>query len=140
MTLELPPGHHISFAPPLEEETWAELNVKKRGKRKYTIERPARMLQTLMRSLGHEHLDVLKMDIEGVEFPIIADWARENWSPPVCQLLVEFHQRLESSSSGREGIYQQALADLHNLGFTLVYSVQCEPAKHHTFVNLNNCL
>jgi len=141
VTLELPPGHTISFGPPLDEETRAkldaELEVRKRGKKKHTIERPARKLQSLMRSLGHDHLDVLKIDIEGAEFPIIADWARQNWIPPVCQLLVEFHQRLESSSSGREGVYQQALADLHNLGFTMVFS---ELEKDHTFVNLNNCL
>jgi len=141
VTLELPPGHTISFGPPLDKDTRAkldaELEVGKRRKKKRTIERPARKLQSLMRSLGHERLDVLKIDIEGAEFPIIADWARENWSPPVCQLLVEFHQRLESSASGAEGVYQQALADLHNLGFTMVFSDSKK--EDHAFVNLNNC-
>lgn len=141
ITLELPPGHTISFAPPMDKETRdkldGELEIGKRGKKKKTIERPARTLQSLMRSLGHTRLDVLKIDIEGAEFPIIADWARRKWSPPVCQLLVEFHQRLESSSTGGEGVYQQVLVDLHNLGFTMVYS---DPQKDHTFVNLNNCL
>lgn len=140
VTLELPPGHTISFGPPLDKETRdkleMELDETKRGRRKKTILRPARTLQSLMRSLGHTRLDVLKIDIEGAEFPIIADWARRKWSPPVCQLLVEFHQRLESSSSGGEGVYQQVLADLHSLGFTMVFSV---PEKDHTFVNLNNC-
>ena len=140
VTLELPPGHTISFGPPLSEETRdkleLELEKSKRGRQKKTIERPARTLQSLMRSLGHKRLDVLKIDIEGAEFPIISDWARRNWTPPVCQLLVEFHQRLESSSSAGEGVYQQALADLQNLGFTMVFS---QPQKDHTFVNLNNC-
>ncbi|GIS18490.1 MAG: hypothetical protein CM15mP120_04060 [Pseudomonadota bacterium] len=42
-----------------------------------------------MRDLGHDHLDVLKMDIEGAEYAVLDDMLQSNILPD--QLLVEFH-------------------------------------------------
>jgi FkbM family methyltransferase len=55
------------------------------------IEVPARRLVTLAGELGLSHIDLLKMDIEGAEYPVIADLtsAPEHLLPR--QLLVEFH-------------------------------------------------
>lgn len=48
-----------------------------------------RRLSTIMASLGHERLDVLKMDVEGAEYAVIEDLVRSGIQ--VRQLLVEFH-------------------------------------------------
>jgi FkbM family methyltransferase len=46
-------------------------------------------LAAAMRELGHDHIDILKMDIEGAEWEVIADVLQSRI--PVYQLLVEFH-------------------------------------------------
>lgn len=55
------------------------------------VEAPVWRLETIRRMLGHEHIDVLKMDIEGGEYEVLQDLIVSK--PPVKQLLVEFHHR-----------------------------------------------
>jgi FkbM family methyltransferase len=50
-----------------------------------------RRLSTIMRSLGHDHVDLLKLDIEGAEYEVIDDLLAQQLD--VRQLLVEFHHR-----------------------------------------------
>jgi len=51
-------------------------------------------LKTIMNELGHSHIDILKMDIEGAEYEAIQNILDENI--PVRQLLVEFHHRFRT--------------------------------------------
>ena len=55
------------------------------------IEVPVHRLGTIMKMLGHEQIDLLKMDIEGAEYGVLADML--GCGVPVKQLLVEFHHR-----------------------------------------------
>lgn len=48
-----------------------------------------RRLETLMKELGHDHIDVLKMDIEGGEYAVIEDLLKGSIRPK--QILVEYH-------------------------------------------------
>lgn len=48
-----------------------------------------RRLETLMKELGHTKIDVLKMDIEGGEYDVLADMLRGPVRPR--QLLIEYH-------------------------------------------------
>jgi FkbM family methyltransferase len=50
---------------------------------------PVARLGTIMNRLGHDRLDVLKMDIEGAEYEVLADMLLARIYPK--QLLVEFH-------------------------------------------------
>ena len=50
-----------------------------------------RRLRTMMEMLGHNQIDLLKMDIEGAEYGVIENMLAEG--VPVRQLLVEFHHR-----------------------------------------------
>ncbi len=59
-----------------------------------TVELSVRSLGTIMRELGHARVDVLKMDIEGGEYAVIARWCEGELA--VGQLLVEFHDRFET--------------------------------------------
>lgn len=57
------------------------------------IEVPVHRLSTIAERLGHERIDVLKMDVEGAEYEALDDILRS--SLPVGQILVEFHHQLE---------------------------------------------
>jgi FkbM family methyltransferase len=48
-----------------------------------------RRLPTIMHELGHDRLDILKMDIEGAEYRVIHDICQSNIRPK--QILLEFH-------------------------------------------------
>jgi FkbM family methyltransferase len=55
------------------------------------IDLPVRRLTTIMESLGHERIDLLKMDIEGAEYGVLSNLLSSDIR--VGQLLVEFHHR-----------------------------------------------
>ena len=48
-------------------------------------------LGTILKMLGHSCIDLLKMDIEGAEYDVLADLLTQRI--PVKQILVEFHHR-----------------------------------------------
>lgn len=56
---------------------------------KEVVKLDVRRLSTIMRELGHDHIDVLKMDIEGGEFAVLKDLLAGSIRPR--QLLVEYH-------------------------------------------------
>lgn len=55
------------------------------------LEVDMRSIADITRDLGHDHIDVLKMDIEGSEYQVLESILRSGI--PVVQLLVEFHDR-----------------------------------------------
>jgi len=77
---------------------------------------PVITLAGAMQRLGHEHLDVLKMDIEGAEYAVIEDIVRHKI--PVQQLLVEFHHRLSTFGTAKT---RQALALLEAFGMKIAH-------------------
>ena len=57
-------------------------------------------LTTLQKKLGHSRLDLLKMDIEGFEWPILESWSEPDSAGPwpnalPMQILVEVHYRTQ---------------------------------------------
>lgn len=54
-------------------------------------ELPVKRLQSIMSDLGHDHVDLLKLDIEGAEYAVIDDMLASGVG--VQQILVEFHHR-----------------------------------------------
>jgi FkbM family methyltransferase len=57
-----------------------------------SINVPIRCLATLMAERGHAHIDVLKLDIEGLEYDVLDQLCHQGLQ--VRQLLVEFHHQL----------------------------------------------
>ncbi|MGF1505760.1 MAG: FkbM family methyltransferase [Anaerolineae bacterium] len=78
------------------------------------IEVPVRRLPDLMADLGHDRIDILKMDIEGAEFAVIEDVA----AAPVGLVLVEFHHRFEGVTF-RET--RQAVRRLRRAGYRVFH-------------------
>jgi FkbM family methyltransferase len=63
------------------------------------IEAPVYRLTTIMKMLGHNEIDLLKMDIEGAEYGVLADLLACETRPQ--QILVEFHHRWPEVGSER---------------------------------------
>ena len=72
-----------------------------------TVSAPVRRLSTLMAELGHGRVDILKMDIEGGEYEVLADMLATRLD--VRQVLVEFHHNLRAIPFARTAAALQAL-------------------------------
>ena len=63
---------------------------------KKAIEVPAFSLSSVTTKLGHTHIDLMKMDIEGAEYEVLEGLIASPIKPQ--QLLVEFHHRFPNIS------------------------------------------
>lgn len=93
----LPEGHNVSYVMSESGDTG-------------TVKR----LTTIMQELGHDHIDVLKIDIEGAEYSVLEDIAASNLS--IGQILVEFHHRYSSATLEQT---RSAIALLESQGYAL---------------------
>ncbi len=64
-----------------------------------SIEVDMKSLPDLMNLMGHSHIDLLKIDIEGSEYEVIKDVL--NRSITINQLLIEFHDRFFNTDEPR---------------------------------------
>ncbi|HIG75053.1 MAG TPA: FkbM family methyltransferase [Bacteroidetes bacterium] len=80
------------------------------------VEVDGRRLATLMRENGHDHVDLLKMDVEGAEYEVLTDLLRSG--ADVRQLLVEFHHRFPEIGPGAT---REAIAALRGAGYRVFH-------------------
>lgn len=73
-------------------------------------------LDAIMKQLGHEKIDILKMDIEGAEYGVIEDIIKKSIFPQ--QILVEFHHRFSPFSIADT---KRAIRDLIHNGYEVFY-------------------
>ncbi|MCB0686935.1 MAG: FkbM family methyltransferase [Saprospiraceae bacterium] len=71
-------------------------------------------LNDIVLRFRHQHIDVLKMDIEGAEYDVLLDAGR--WNVSVDQLLVEFHDRMFPDGVDRS---RQVVKILRELGYQI---------------------
>jgi len=81
-----------------------------------STEVPAKTLTTIMKDLGHEQIDVLKMDIEGAEYSVLGGLLGSAVRP--VQILVEFHHRFSSLDNSQT---LKAIKDLREAGYALAH-------------------
>ncbi len=78
-------------------------------------------LNTIMEMLGHQKIDILKMDIEGAEYAVIDDVISSDIE--VQQLLLEFHHRWKEFQQGFRNIgvpkTKRAITSLREKGFKI---------------------
>eukprot|EP00929_Paragymnodinium_shiwhaense_P113170 TRINITY_DN81429_c0_g1_i1.p1 TRINITY_DN81429_c0_g1~~TRINITY_DN81429_c0_g1_i1.p1 ORF type:complete len:559 (+),score=160.60 TRINITY_DN81429_c0_g1_i1:175-1851(+) len=69
---------------------------------------PVTTLQDAMKKNGHDHLDILKIDIEYMEHPVLEQISRAGW-PSVGQLLLEVHieGKAKYDGSSLETLFQR---------------------------------
>ena len=81
----------VAFAMPLREG-WDSFSLPKEGTTEEVVHCPVRRLETIAADLGHDRIDLLKMDIEGFEYGVIDDVLAGPLRP--AQWAIEFHHRM----------------------------------------------
>jgi FkbM family methyltransferase len=71
-------------------------------------------LGDIMHELGHKHIDVLKMDVEGSEYDVIEDILNSKIS--ITQILIEFHDRFHEEGELKS---KQAIEKLNRNGYEI---------------------
>jgi len=104
-----------TFHPPRDPTHVSHSMVEAEG-RSGGVRMPVRRLETIMATLGHDHVDLLKMDIEGAEYGVIDHLAKTDIRP--SQLLVEFHHRFAKIGWPRS---QASIATLRECGYRLFW-------------------
>ena len=79
------------FYPRKDTEHGSYSMLERRARKTEGIELSFHRLGTIMHKLGHQKIDILKMDIEGAEYEVIDDLLAA--SLHIDQLLVEFHHK-----------------------------------------------
>lgn len=83
-----------------------------------------RGLESVMRELGHDAIDVLKMDIEGAEYGVLESLAKSKVLDQVSQLLVEFHHRMDGFAKQQT---LNAIRQLRTCGFRVAWVSEVGP-------------
>ncbi len=90
------------------------------------IEVPCEDLATLMQKNGHQHIDLLKIDIEGAEYAVLDSLLAKRL--PVSQVLVEFHHDILPGIKRWKTV--RAILKLIAAGYQLVD----QEGANHTFL------
>lgn len=110
-------GHDgtASFVPPKNPEHVSHRLVSsQQANSAQAIEFKVQTLQTVMQALGHTHLDVLKLDVEGSEYASLENILASGLRVP--QLLVEFHHQFPEISPKKT---LDALDALESFGYRI---------------------
>jgi FkbM family methyltransferase len=117
-----------SFQPPANSLHVSHSMIMRHDHPAEVIHAPVRRLSALMAELGHRHIDVLKMDIEGAEYDVIDEVLKSGIVPG--QWLIEFHHRWQEI--GIEAT-RRAVASLRRNGYLLFY--MSAVGQEFSFVN-----
>ena len=101
-------------------------------KRTKSISVEVKKLRRMMSMNNHEHIDLLKMDIEGSEYKVIEDIIRDNLK--IKQLTLEFHHRF--LPDGNKKTYK-TIKKLLRKGFVLIH-VNNNNFEECTFLNISS--
>lgn len=82
------------FSPPASPEMVSHTMIERPGTASGAITGQVLRVATIMQRLGHERIDLLKMDVEGAEYAVIEDMLSCGIEPR--QVLVEFHHRFRA--------------------------------------------
>jgi FkbM family methyltransferase len=107
---------NVSFHPPQNPNHVSHSLLDKPSLGLEPISVPVKRLSTIMNELGHAHIDILKMDIEGAEYSVIDDISCSSIRPQ--QILIEFHHRFPNVGIAKTKL---AIETLKSLGYSLFY-------------------
>ena len=105
-----------SFFPPSNPDNVSFSLVRNTFVSTDTIKAKVFKLKTIMNKLGHNKIDILKMDIEGAEYDVISDIIKSEIE--IGQLLVEFHHRLIASGVKKT---KQSIKELNGANYKIFY-------------------
>lgn len=87
-----------------------------------------RTLASLLKELGHERLDVLKMDVEGSEYDVIDQVLQQGIT--IDQILVEYHHQFKSVPTSKTA---RNVATLRRHGYRVFHI--SETGREYSFVH-----
>ena len=104
----------LPFFPPSDKRNISFSLLKRATPQAEAVMVTARRLSTIMQELGHDHLDILKLDVEGAEYGIIEDVLQSGIRPR--QFLIEFHHRYSEVGFAKT---QSAINALHQAHYSI---------------------
>jgi FkbM family methyltransferase len=113
------------FAPPMPG--YISFSMVRGGGEGDAVGAPVRRVKTLQQDLGLPAPDLLKMDIEGAEYAVLADVIASGYRP--AQILVEFHHRYRETGARKT---REAIALLREAGYRIAFV--SENGMEFTFV------
>jgi FkbM family methyltransferase len=116
-----------TFFPPVNPNHISHTILPRSSTKDRAIEVEVRRLETIMHELGHDRIDLLKMDVEGAEYEVIDDILRSDLQVP--QLLVEFHHRLPGVGIDRT---RRTVAQLNAAGYKIFFAA--ESGEEYSFI------
>jgi FkbM family methyltransferase len=87
-------------------------------------------IEDIMNELGHQHIDVLKMDIEGAEYDVIENILNAQIS--ITQIIVEFHDRFFENGKLKT---IQAIEKMNSKGYK-IFAIS-DSFEEISFINMN---
>jgi len=102
------------FNPPDNPDHVSHTLLDRPETREKAISIAVKTLKTIMKDLRNEHIDILKMDIEGSEYDVIDDLIKSDIYPD--QILVEFHHRFPGIEAKKT---QNTIDKLRGVGYRL---------------------
>ncbi len=95
-------------------------SVKNLNKTTEYFDAKVKSLSTIMKELGHDHIDLLKIDIEGAEYEVLEDIVAKQI--PVKAICVEFDENfIKNIDSGYLGRIKNAVENLRSVGYKLAH-------------------
>lgn len=79
-----------------------------------SIEVPVKKISTIIKDLGHNRIDILKLDIEGTEYEVLDEIL--NIPIEINQILIEFHHRFQTINKSQTKL---AIKKLNAFGYKL---------------------
>lgn len=104
----------VSFNPPENPDHVSHTILDRPATNAKSISVPVKRISTTMRELGHDHIDVIKMDIEGAEYDVIEDLGKSNIRPG--QILIEFHHRFPGIGIKKT---RESISKIRSMGYLL---------------------
>lgn len=105
-----------TFSPPINRDHISYTILSRPETAHEAIQVPVYRLRTIMRRLGHDHIDLLKMDVEGAEYELLDEIGQTDLE--IGQLLVEFHHRFAAVGWRQTAA---ALKALDRAGYKRIY-------------------
>lgn len=106
----------LTLHPPSDPRHVSHRAVPTTGGGREPVEVPCRRLISIAAELGHDRIHLLKVDIEGFEYSVLADLLDSG--PEVDQIVVEFHHRFDGIPAART---RAALDQLNRAGYRVFH-------------------
>lgn len=118
------------YLPKNPEHVSGSIVVQNHLDRKEKITVKMKTFEDISLELGHKHIDILKMDIEGAEYKVIESILKSNVT--ITQILIEFHYRFVEDGKQRT---KEVIRKLKEYGYK-IFAVS-DSLEEISFINEN---